>query len=304
MLTLLTAFACSLDADHQHFLPPRLVRAGAKLQLTFPANLTQAVFLWLSQIPDREVTVHVSLLSSNGTAFVHGQSANAGIRVIGSGATLTYSTDVVVQVWLLPPGLCLGPALLYAAPSAFTDDLRPDDHADALCVFFANSPKLRISVVSPLSALFYTESRIDLPPPARSCAPKSCDAKFRDPGFFVLENIRPSQRTTFDMRITEKVDASVPCSREFIPVLEESKTRIIELALTSGDLFSCSDLQASRETISATMAVIGIVFLGLIVLTIATLFTGCSLFGGRRFGDGRTRLSAAPAESLLDDDDL
>jgi hypothetical protein len=267
---MLVAFLCSrvraadLTFSGSAFFPPRLVGVNDTINVTFPSNNSQGVFVWRSNSPD--VSVQLTVVSANGTIYSIGLSASSGVRVTGRGAVLRVDSSVTMQIWVLPNGLCPGLLVVYSSPASFNDDLRLVELASNLCLFFTDPVSLHLMIEWNSEIYFYQPP--DLRSPAGRCK-GSCVADFHYASFAVIKQIRSASRLTLEGTTRSAPDAQ--CARDFLPLIVRAKVRILDIASEGGNLFSCT--QTVQTGYIGHVATIAFAFALLITATIV-VFVG------------------------------
>jgi hypothetical protein len=224
--------ADELTLSGSTFFPSRLISVNDIVNVTFPTNNSQGVFVWRSRSAD--VSVQLTVVSGNGSTYSLSLSASSGVRVRGRGAIVAVDSNVTMQIWVLPDGLCPGPLVVYSSSTSFSDDLRPGEPAPNLCVFFTDPMSLHLTMEC--DSQFYFYELPDLRSPADKCS-GSCVADFHCPSFVTTGKIGPGSRITLSG--TTMGAKGAKCRRDFLPLIVGRRITVLDIASDSGNLFSC-----------------------------------------------------------------
>jgi hypothetical protein len=251
------------------FFPSQLVAENKSVSITFSVSVLRAILLWSSDILNSDICVTILLAARPAVTI----SGGHGVQITGASCTVRFNCDVRLQVWFISLDLCSGPVLMYSAPSVFTDNIRPRDPHDSVCVFVSQSPPLRFTMSPGQSnATFTAFHQSDISSGKEECAsqgstPRVCEADLGEPAFFVLRNV-PADLITLHGQLEKKREDL--CAREFLPLITETETSTRQIQLARRTVLSCVNDERT-PSYSLSFIILVAMFVGMAVFTFVTV---------------------------------
>jgi hypothetical protein len=264
MLVALAAAAAGIEFafdEDTFFFGPQHVRAGEPVQASFPRVGPQWAFFWRPLSPERPPALAISVIAPSGANYTQVLHLESGIRASGLHATLRFSEDVLLQLWVLPRVLCPGALAFYSAPLGFTDNLRPSRRS-GVCAFFSHTDT-RVTVSGVAGAEFFRAA--DLMSPGLRCeTADNCTFESKGHSFLSVNPISRSSHLTLAVAGRGPAEQE-PCRRTFIPIVSEGRLVPCDMKLDPPNLMSCD---AALELSLAALVTFALVFIALVALAL------------------------------------